>query len=103
MLALGAVVGDLFEVVGADDRFEVQLNSSDGFSVGFFGVLDVFLFGMLKLLQCLVELALDFVLRVLELLELLVGSELLALILFVSLLELTFELFILIFEELIRC
>ena len=71
MLALGAVVGDLKEVVGADDRFEVQLNSSDGFSVGFLGVLDVLLFGMLKLLQCLVELP--------------------------------FELFILIFEELIRC
>ena len=97
-------------MVGADDRFEIQLNSSDGFSVGFFGVLDVLLFGMLKLLQCLVELALDFVLRVLGLLELLfelalelLGSDLLVLIPLVSLLEIPFELFNLIFEELNRC
>ena len=65
---------------------------------GCFRVLDVLLLCILKLQQCLVELALDFVLRVLGLLKLLVGSDSQALVLFVSLLELAFELFNLIFE-----
>ena len=101
--ALGAVKVDLLEVVRAEDRFEVHFNSTDGFGEGSLGVLNVLLFCIFKLLQSRVELVLDFLLRVLGLLELLSGSNLLALNLLVSLVEHPFELFILVFEELNLC